>query len=207
MSSINSIYLIFFMTGITVGFGHCIGMCGPIVISLSLQLKGRPSFWPQLLYNTGRTCTYGILGALVGGMASFTRFAEHVGGLQKGIMVATGIMIMVMGLAMTGWISTSVIFRAAPPVGTFITRVYKQLLPKKKSALHVSTSWTGSWAASLRTCIHCAACGRSYRYGGWKHPEWHVRRHGAYDLFWPWHDTSAISRVPTHGNALAALSG
>lgn len=131
MWSINSIYLIFFLTGITVGFGHCIGMCGPIVISLSLQLKGRPSFWPQLLYNTGRTCTYGILGALVGGLASFTRFVEHVGGLQKGVMVATGIMIMLMGLAMTGWVSTNVIFRAAPPVGTFITRVYKQLLPKK----------------------------------------------------------------------------
>lgn len=131
MSSTNSIYLVFFMTGITVGFGHCIGMCGPIVISLSLQLKGQSSIWPHLLYNTGRTCTYGILGALVGGMASFVRFAEHAGGLQKGVMVATGIMIMIMGLAMTGWVSTNVIFRAAPPVGTFISRLYKQLLPKK----------------------------------------------------------------------------
>ena len=123
------------MTGITVGFGHCIGMCGPIVISMSLQLKGKPSFWPHLLYNTGRTCTYGILGALVGGMASFTRFAEHIDGLQKGVMVTTGIIIMFMGLAMTGWVSTNVIFRAAPPVGTFFTRAYKQLLPKKKQPL------------------------------------------------------------------------
>ncbi len=135
MLSINSIYILFFTTGVTIGFGHCIGMCGPIVISLSLNLKGGPSIWPHLFYNCGRTLTYGLLGGIVGGMASFTRFAESIDGLQKGAMVAAGVMIMLMGLAMTGWIRTSVIFRAAPPVGAFITRTFKQLLEKKKRPL------------------------------------------------------------------------
>jgi sulfite exporter TauE/SafE len=135
MLSTNSIYILFFTTGVTIGFGHCIGMCGPIVISLSLNLKGGQSVWPHLFYNGGRTLTYGLLGAIVGGMASFTRFAESIDGLQKGVMVAAGVIITLMGLAMTGWVRTSIIFRAAPPVGTFITRVFKQLLQKKKHPL------------------------------------------------------------------------
>jgi sulfite exporter TauE/SafE len=135
MLSTSSIYLLFFTTGVTIGFGHCIGMCGPIVISLSLNLKGGPSLWPHLCYNAGRTLTYGLLGAVVGGMASFTRFAERIDGLQKGVMVAAGVIIVLMGLAMTGWVRTSVIFRAAPPVGAFISRVFKQLLQEKKRPL------------------------------------------------------------------------
>jgi sulfite exporter TauE/SafE len=110
-------------------------MCGPVVLSLSLNLKGGPSVWPHLFYNGGRTLTYGFLGAIVGGMASFTRFAESIDVLQKGAMVTAGVIIVLMGLAMTGWIRANVIFRAAPPVGTFITRVFKQLLQKKTHPL------------------------------------------------------------------------
>ena len=40
MNTPSALYLLFFATGFTVGFGHCIGMCGPIVVSLSLNLKG-----------------------------------------------------------------------------------------------------------------------------------------------------------------------
>ena len=135
MLSTSSIYILFFTTGVTIGFGHCIGMCGPIVISLSLNLKGGPSVWPHLYYNGGRTLTYGLMGAVVGGMASFTRFAESIDGLQQGVMVTAGVIIVLMGLAMTGWVRTGVIFRAAPPVGTFITGMFKRLLQKKKHPL------------------------------------------------------------------------
>jgi len=135
MLSTSSIYILFFTTGVSIGFGHCIGMCGPIVISLSLKLKGAPSVWPHLFYTTGRTLTYGLLGAIVGGMASFTRFAESIDGLQKGVMVAAGVIIILMGLAMTGWVPSGIIFRAAPPVGTFISGAFKKLLQKKKHPL------------------------------------------------------------------------
>ena len=135
MLSTSSIYILFFTTGITIGFGHCIGMCGPIVISLSLNLKGGPSVWPHLYYNGGRTLTYGLLGAVVGGMASFARFAESIDGLQQGVMVTAGIIIVLMGLAMTGWVRTGVIFKAVPPVGTFITGMFTRLLQKKKHPL------------------------------------------------------------------------
>jgi sulfite exporter TauE/SafE len=135
MLSTNSIYFIYFSTGIAIGFGHCIGMCGPIVIALSMQLQRRPSLAPHLLYNIGRTVTYGIMGALAGGMASFTRFADHIDGFQKVVMIAAGVMIILMGLAMTGLIRPGRLFGNVTPLNKFVNTAFKQLLRKDRPAL------------------------------------------------------------------------
>ena len=110
MLSTETIYFVLFTTGLTVGFGHCIGMCGPIVVSLSLSLKGRSVVVPHLLYNGGRITTYGLLGGVMGASGSFTRVITSIASLQKGVMILTGILIVVMGLAMAGWIPLGVIF-------------------------------------------------------------------------------------------------
>ena len=85
------------------GFGHCIGMCGPIVVSLSLNLKERSLIVPHLLYNVGRVFTYTILGGIMGATGSFTLVAAHISGIQKGALILAGIIIIIMGLAMSGW--------------------------------------------------------------------------------------------------------
>jgi len=103
MSFTDFLYLIFLTTGFTVGFGHCIGMCGPIVVSLSLNLKGHNPVVPHLLYNFGRVLTYTLLGGVMGATGSFTLVAAHIAGIQKGAMIFAGIMIIIMGLAMSGW--------------------------------------------------------------------------------------------------------
>jgi sulfite exporter TauE/SafE len=110
MLSTETIYFVLFSTGLAVGFGHCIGMCGPIVVSLSLSLKGRSVVVPHLLYNGGRITTYGLLGGVMGATGSFTRVVASIASLQKGVMIFTGILIVVMGLAMGGWIPLGVIF-------------------------------------------------------------------------------------------------
>lgn len=55
-----------FILGLMGSF-HCVGMCGPI--ALSLPLRGN-NFWQKtaggLLYNIGRTITYGVMGAFFG---------------------------------------------------------------------------------------------------------------------------------------------
>lgn len=135
MWSIDSVYFVFLASGFAVGFGHCIGMCGPIVISFSLHLKDRPTLLPHLYYNVGRTLTYGILGAVMGATASFTRFAADVGGFQKGVMIFAGILIILMGLGMTGWISTGRIFKAAPPVAGMISAWYRRLMQYRNAAI------------------------------------------------------------------------
>ena len=110
MLSIDGLYWIFLCSGFLVGFGHCIGMCGPVVVSLSLGLKQKGSLPPHLLYNMGRTLTYTILGGLMGMTGSFTTVAANISSIQKGAMIFSGVLIIVMGFAMTGLISFGKIF-------------------------------------------------------------------------------------------------
>jgi len=46
------------------GSGHCIGMCGPLIVALPGQY-GR--LWAHLVYHAGRILTYTLVGALLGG--------------------------------------------------------------------------------------------------------------------------------------------
>ena len=110
MSSTETLFSVFFATGFTVGFGHCVGMCGPIVASLSLSLKGRTVIVPHLLYNAGRITTYALLGGVMGVTGSFTRIASSIASLKKGVMIFAGVLIILMGLAMAGWIPLGEIF-------------------------------------------------------------------------------------------------
>ena len=53
-----------FLLGL-LGTGHCVGMCGPLI----LALPGRERSWvPHLLYHAGRVNTYVFFGAVLGGI-------------------------------------------------------------------------------------------------------------------------------------------
>jgi sulfite exporter TauE/SafE len=134
MSFIDPLYLIFLTTGFTVGFGHCIGMCGPIVVSLSLNLKGKNLFLPHLLYNTGRVITYTVLGGIMGATGSFTLVAAHIAGIQKGAMIFAGIIIIVMALAMSGWLPLGRLFGDHYNPDGIITRGFRKLSQVKSTA-------------------------------------------------------------------------
>jgi uncharacterized protein len=110
MSSIDNLYYVFLSTGFLVGFGHCIGMCGPIVVSLSLGLRERGGVLPHLLYNSGRITTYAVFGGIMGVTGSFTTVVSGITAIQKGVMIAAGVMIIIMGLAMSGVISFARLF-------------------------------------------------------------------------------------------------
>ncbi len=97
----KSIYAVVFLTGLGGGFGHCIGMCGPLVATYSMKMS-RPALLPHLIYNTGRVFTYTFLGALVGFSGSFLKVASGIEPLQKAVMVAAGLLIIIMGLSMLG---------------------------------------------------------------------------------------------------------
>ena len=136
MSFIDPLYPIFLVTGFTVGFGHCIGMCGPIVVSLSLNLKDKNFFIPHLLYNTGRTVTYTFLGGVMGATGSFTLVASHIAGIQKGAMIFAGILIIIMGLAMSGLISFGKVFGDSYNPGGFVSKGFQRLSQVKSSAAY-----------------------------------------------------------------------
>ena len=127
MSSTEPLYLVLLVTGFAVGFGHCIGMCGPIVVSLSLNLKRKNVLIPHLFYNAGRVFTYGVLGGLAGVLGSFTLLASSIVSLQKAVLIFAGVLVLLMGLAMAGWIPLGRIFGDADAGSSVLAKWFHRL--------------------------------------------------------------------------------
>ncbi|MFB6166277.1 MAG: sulfite exporter TauE/SafE family protein [Haloarculaceae archaeon] len=101
---------VFFVIGL-LGGAHCLGMCGPLVSMYAEQLGSDPESggtlsWRHVrqhaLFNTGRTLSYGLIGAVFGlvGLVVFrTATVTHVGNTVRGIAgVAIGTFIVVVGI-------------------------------------------------------------------------------------------------------------
>jgi len=121
----HSIYGVFVLMGLTVGFGHCIGMCGPIAVSVSLSAKGKRPFLSHVLYNGGRILTYVLLGGLMGFFGSFTRFAVNLMMIQKTVLLLTGLGVAVTGLVMAGVVPGIRIFDGNPGSGGVLAKGLK----------------------------------------------------------------------------------
>lgn len=94
-----------FVTGLLGGFGHCIGMCGPLVGSFALAtgaLGPRRSLAGQLAYHGGRITTYAILGAVMGLTGSFVNVAGRLAGVQDVVAVVAGVLMILLGLGAAG---------------------------------------------------------------------------------------------------------
>lgn len=82
------------ITGLSVGFlgsFHCIGMCGPIALSLPVHSYGRARKYSSIaLYTIGRAVSYGVLGMILGFIGSQFR----IWGLQQFISIAAGVLIL-----------------------------------------------------------------------------------------------------------------
>jgi sulfite exporter TauE/SafE len=88
----------FIISAVALGFAsgfHCIGMCGPIALSMGLTKKQATNFYLQnLTYQFGRICTYSLLGALLGIIGEGFEMA----GFQKYLTIAVGILLIVMAV-------------------------------------------------------------------------------------------------------------
>lgn len=95
-----------FLTGFFSSFGHCVGMCGPLVSAFTLA--GSPqsvspdgAWWrlkPQLCYHAGRILTYTFLGTLAGGSSRLIGIFGS-GSVSRGVMeVVGGTLMLVAGI-------------------------------------------------------------------------------------------------------------
>jgi sulfite exporter TauE/SafE len=135
MLSTDILYLIYLSTGFTVGLGHCIGMCGPIVVSLTLNLSGKGVILPNFLYNSGRIITYLLMGGVMGATGSFAIVTANIASLQKAVMIVAGGLIVIMGLAMSGWIPLGRIFGNHFSPGGFIAKSFSRLSRVKSNTV------------------------------------------------------------------------
>jgi uncharacterized protein len=88
------LFLTAFLTGLFGSF-HCAGMCGPIAFALpGKNTEGASYYIGRLLYNLGRLSSYGLLGSILGTFGLGLQLA----GLQQGISIGVGILIILMVL-------------------------------------------------------------------------------------------------------------
>lgn len=85
-------------------FGHCVGMCGGIVIAYSsTKIKNewtkQVQAFAHLLYSFGRITTYVILGALFGLVGGVVTFDNLTSGI---FLLITGFMMVLVGLSLLG---------------------------------------------------------------------------------------------------------
>jgi sulfite exporter TauE/SafE len=112
------------LAGLAFGFFgsvHCMGMCGPLALSLpgGDQLPGR-FLLDRLIYNLGRAATYTGLGALVGAAGH----AVALAGAQQAFSIGIGT-IMILA-AVVPWVSRQV-RRLEQVPSAFLRRVTKPM--------------------------------------------------------------------------------
>jgi uncharacterized protein len=139
------------LAGLAGGFGHCVGMCGPVVAALSLG-QARPGVMHHLLYNLGRVTTYTILGALVGATGSFIALASSLDVLQTAVMALCGLFIVILGVASAGWLPFGKRLLACAPAMPFV---------RKTMELFTNSPSAGTWYP-LGLVLGFLPCGLTY---------------------------------------------
>lgn len=105
---------------------HCVGMCGPIALALPVhQRSPLGKITGILLYNLGRTFTYTLLGFLLG----FIGNALNLAGLQRGLSVGTGVLMLGAAAYSSHWLDRL----ATPP---FLQKGVQAVKKKLGNLLH-----------------------------------------------------------------------
>lgn len=111
-------------------FGHCIGMCGGIVIAYSSTKvqnqwsKSQQSF-AHLLYSFGRILTYAILGAVFGYLGGVATFSNTANGI---LWLVAGTAMLLTGLSLLGKIKFLTLIEHSFSKSTWYQENFKALL-------------------------------------------------------------------------------
>ncbi len=114
-------------------FGHCIGMCGGIIIAYSSTKiedewsKSKQAF-AHLLYSLGRVLTYVILGAMfgfLGGVAMFNNLANG------SLLILAGVFMILAGLSLSGKIKFLTLIEHSVSSASWYKKLFRELLQTK----------------------------------------------------------------------------
>ncbi len=111
-------------------FGHCVGMCGGIVIAYSsTKIKThwtkKVQAFAHLLYSFGRITTYMILGGLFGLVGGVVTFDNLTSGI---FLLLTGFMMVLVGLSLLGKIKFLTILEHTCSKSPLYQNTFKALL-------------------------------------------------------------------------------
>lgn len=116
-------------------FGHCIGMCGGIVLAYS-TIKIEPvtskvsKTIAHLLYNFGRVLTYTILGALFGAIGGVATFSNTANGT---LLIIAGVIMILAGLSLMGKIKFLTLIEHSLSSSNFYKKSFQAILHSKSN--------------------------------------------------------------------------
>jgi len=114
-------------------FGHCIGMCGGIVLAYStIKIDEESSKTTQilshLLYSFGRVFTYTILGALFGALGGVVVFSNNANAIM---LMLAGVVMVLAGLSLMGKIKFLTVIEHSFASSSIYKNSFKKVLNSK----------------------------------------------------------------------------
>jgi sulfite exporter TauE/SafE len=125
------------------GTGHCIGMCGPIVLALPARAGNLAA---HLLYHSGRVLTYAVIGLILGGIGSgFVDltgttegfYLDRLARLQLMFSALASLFMLFFGLSRLGLIKEPAWMSAASPAKIpGFSKVQHEVFARKKTSAY-----------------------------------------------------------------------
>jgi len=114
-------------------FGHCVGMCGGIVIAYSSakiddSFEKKKKAISHLLYSFGRVCTYVIIGILFGYFGSLFSFDGQANTVFRMI---TGVVMVLAGLSLVGQIKFLTLIEHNLSGSIWYKKIFQALIKSK----------------------------------------------------------------------------
>ncbi len=116
-------------------FGHCIGMCGGIVVAYStIKISPKSSKISQgsahFLYSIGRVLTYTLLGAVFGYLGGVVVFSNNANGT---LLIFAGLAMMLAGLSLMGKIKFLTVIEHSFSSSQTYKKAFRSILNSKSN--------------------------------------------------------------------------
>ncbi len=96
--------LVLLLTGLAGSLGHCVGMCGPLVLLAGARYprQGLASTPLHLLYHGGRILVYALLGFVAGGLGDLLGKVANAARIPGALSLFAGFAVVIAGLSYLG---------------------------------------------------------------------------------------------------------
>jgi sulfite exporter TauE/SafE len=152
---VSALFLSMFALGLATSL-HCIGMCGPMVVTYAVKGEEdgpwHKKLVPNLAYQGAKITSYVMVGLVLGAIGS----AFNLNGIRPWIMFAAGAFMIILGLGMTGKAPWAARLTPRPP--KFLITALSNLRRKAKTDAdqHASTLATPLAFGLLTGLMPCA---------------------------------------------------
>ncbi len=104
MGADTSLFVLLALSGLLGSLGHCLGMCGPLVMMMSTRLDkhGLAAAPSQLLYHAARISVYALLGAAVGSVGGLLEKGGGLVHISGVVSLIVGVGVFLLGLGYIG---------------------------------------------------------------------------------------------------------